>query len=1058
MMAAAASRVAPLLFASGLCALVYQVAWLRELRLIFGASTAASAAVLAVFMGGLGVGGVVLGRRVDRNPLAFYANLELGVAAAAATTPLFVLAARRAYLGLGGAALLGAPLATAVRLVLAVLVLGAPTFLMGGTLPAAARAVVGPSDGARKNLATLYGMNTLGAVAGAWAANFVLIEVFGNRLTIWIACLVNALVGMFARSLARTGAPPRADEAPEAPADPVLPRSMLWFPAVAAAIAGFAFLLMELVWYRMLGPILGGSSYSFGLILCVALAGIGTGGILYGRRSAGSASLAAFAWTCALEAVFIAVPYALGDAIAILAIMLRPFGGAGFYGHVAAWTILTGIVVFPAAVVSGYQFPLVIALFGKGDARVARHVGAAYAANTVGAIVGSLAGGFGLLPALSAPGCWRLVVGLLAAAGFFSAALASLVEASRPRVLAPATLALVAVAMLRATGPTAAWRHSPIGAGRADSLLQGISKNRIKEWISAQNATLEWQADGVESSVAVTASAAYSFVVNGKSDGNARGDAPTQVMSGLIGAALLPAPRKALVIGLGTGSTAGWLAKVPEITRVDVAELEPLILRVARDCAPVNLNVLDDPKVHVTIGDAREVLLATRERYDLVFSEPSNPYRAGISSLYTRELYEAAARALTEEGIFLQWLQFYDIDGQTIRTAIATLRSVFPSVVIFQTEESDLLLLGSARPLRVDVASLRARLATEPFRSGMNAAWRMDDLEGFLAHHVASAPFAQRIAEMEGDRVNLDDVNRLEFAFARNVGKGANLTGAALLAASRALGTDRADVVSGEVDWLKVERRRAVLWDEAVAAVGPSSPAGDRALFEAALAYRRHDLGPARWLWKTGHPAADSLYEEAMFAEALADAADEEAIALAERVRRTRSVEADAILARQRLRQNEPRAAASLLASAFHGYRDDPWPLPELMSRSLELAAAIAEFDRPDGAALFEALSVRFSGANLEGSRKLAAVRVAVASDPDRLCARAFGAIEPNPPWNRPFLEQRAACYRTTNDPRASLAEKDLGAFADDAIVPLFSDLPERLPGRQREHVRNDGR
>ncbi|MBN9159373.1 MAG: hypothetical protein J0I07_00280 [Myxococcales bacterium] len=178
-------RVAPLLFLSGACALIYQVAWFRELRLIFGASTAASAAVLGVFMGGLGIGGRVLGKRADRakNPLDLYARLELGVAVAAAITPALVRVAQLVYLGVGGAATLGSAGATLVRLVLSVVVLGPPALLMGGTLPAMARAVEQASDAGRQRVAVLYGVNTLGAVVGTVGANFVLIEVFGTRLT-----------------------------------------------------------------------------------------------------------------------------------------------------------------------------------------------------------------------------------------------------------------------------------------------------------------------------------------------------------------------------------------------------------------------------------------------------------------------------------------------------------------------------------------------------------------------------------------------------------------------------------------------------------------------------------------------------------------------------------------------------------------------------------------------------------------------------------------------------------------------------------------------------------
>ena len=156
-------------------------------------------------------------------------------------------------------------------------------------------------------------------------------------------------------------------------------------------------------------------------------------------------------------------------------------------------------------------------------------------------------------------------------------------------------------------------------------------------------------------------------------------------MRGLLGALSHPNPRRALVIGLGTGSTAGWLGAVPSIERVDVVELEPLILEVARACAPVNHDVLNNPKVHITIGDARETLLTTRDRYDVIASEPSNPYRAGIASLFTQEYYRAAADRLTDDGVFVQWVQAYEIDTPTLRTIYATLASVFPQVETWHT-------------------------------------------------------------------------------------------------------------------------------------------------------------------------------------------------------------------------------------------------------------------------------------------------------------------------------------------------------------------------------------
>src|SRR6185503_3885080 len=183
------------------------------------------------------------------------------------------------------------------------------------------------------------------------------------------------------------------------------------------------------------------------------------------------------------------------------------------------------------------------------------------------------------------------------------------------------------------------WRHSGIGAGRTPpEVIANV--NALRGWKLGVRREIEWDGDGVESSVALALDqTGYSFIVNGKSDGSARGDAGTQVMLGLLAALRVPQPKSALVIGLGTGSTAGWLAAIPGMERVDAVELEPLVLNVARACATVNHDAMNNPKLHVSIGDARETLLTTKTRYDVIASEPSNPFRAGIASLFTAEYY-----------------------------------------------------------------------------------------------------------------------------------------------------------------------------------------------------------------------------------------------------------------------------------------------------------------------------------------------------------------------------------------------------------------------------------
>ncbi|MBI4702219.1 MAG: fused MFS/spermidine synthase [Deltaproteobacteria bacterium] len=1085
--------IAFLLFFSGLCALTYQVVWLRELRLVVGASTPSSAAVLAVFMGGLGYGSLLLGGRADRaaRPLGMYSLLEAGIAALAALTPLLLAAVRALYVAMGGTTALGMTLGTLVRLVLSALVLLPPTLLMGGTLPAAARAATGGGDAERRATALLYGTNTLGAVAGAAASTFMLLEVFGTRLTLWLACLVNALVALGARALDRSlraqdrgrdevwvhaFSHPARQAAASARRDWLAEqrsggpgRSVLLYARTraedesrdrlgAAGAVGFVFLLMELVWYRMLSPLLGGTSYTFGLILAVALAGIGAGGLVYGLRPQGRPPrLVSFAASCGLEAAALALPYALGDRVALLAIFTRSFGAIGLGGHAIAWSCVCAIVVLPAALVAGYQFPLLVALLGAGRERLGRHVGLAYATNTAGAILGSLCGGFWLLPDLSAPGAWRLAVWLLLGVGLSALALDARLEAAARvpcgrRVLGPlwpAALLALTVALLGASrGPTGAWRHSPIGAARADDVARAATPNSLRAWLHSQRHAIGWEVDGRESSIALSTLNDTAFLVNGKSDGAAILDAGTQVMGGLLGALLHPAEvRRALVIGLGSGSTAGWLGALGGIEAVDVVEIEPAMAHVARVCAPVNHRALDNPKVRLTIGDAREVLLTTPERYDLIFSEPSNPYRAGVASLFTREFYEAARARLRPGGLLVQWVQAYEIDARSMRIVLTTLSSVFPSVEIWRSKSADLLMIGrgDGHAPPVDIGRLRARIGVEPMRSALLHAWRAVSVEDVLGRYVARDSLARAVAQAFGpDIISTDDRNLLEFSVARALGGPEEFGIEALLSTAGARGELRPEV-RGEVDWTAVDDARIgmnLLEAEAPAGlVHPPMSKEQKARHQALGAWLKDKPEKTRQHWLGQPRAPRGPLEVMVMADAYAVGADERALGLIEELRAWEPTEAKAILARWHWARGEIGPCLARLEEAMLAYRADPWPSAHLMANVLALAPALAQRDRALVTRLLDLVRVPLALESLRYLRESEGLDLTLLSPAPQSCVDALLVLEPDVPWTEDMLAKRARCYERARHPLAGKASEDLRAFVAAQQQPFSEGL-----------------
>ncbi len=880
-----------------MCGLVYQTVWLRAFRLIFGASTPSTAAVLAIFMGGLGVGGLLLGRRVERSarPLVTYGNLELGVAAGAAVTPFLLDAARAAYVVAGGSEGLGAA-STVVRLLLSVLVLGVPVVLMGGTLPAAARAVTAESDVGRKGLSLLYGTNTLGAVAGALLSTFALLEIYGARKTLWLACLVNAVIGLLARACGKALDPVIAP----APAPPEEKRrfafSSRWVLA-AAFLTGFVFLLAELVWYRVAAPLLGGSTYTFGLVLACALFGVGIGGVLYAFAGPREPTPSRFAVTCALEALVLLVPYAAGDELSRFAVLATTWGRGSFPLLILSWTMVTALLVMPAAVVAGYQFPMLLSLKGRAAREVGKDSGEVYAANTLGSIAGSLSGGFALLPVVDAVGLWRASAAALVALAGVVAVVAVFQRGRSLRSQDPGRATserprLALVSVLTACTLVCLMAHGPAARGRGATVA----------------------VDGADEDEAVV-------------------DAPAGVGVGLIPAALFGAPRTAFVIGLGSGQTAGWLGALPSMERVDVAEVEPAMRRFAQRCDPTNQRALENPKVRVHIADGRELLAVTHERYDLVLSEPSGNENAGVASFTSREFYASVYDKLHDGGVFGQRLQSDEIDPAAMRLVLATLKSVFPSLSAWQLGAGDMLIVATKAPQVWDTAALDALVQTEPYRTAFRRLFGVTGAEGVLALHIASDVTLTRLARGDGDDLNTDDLPRLEFLFARATRRSD--ARADLQALADANLRDR-PTVRGAIDWRKVDaqRGRPFVWRNQV----PPDP------LTAALP-------TPLMLWSAGRAresvAAFSAMQEPLddvetlaFAAARSEIHEDDRTAfndLADHATAAGFV-ADAAWVRVRAALSDGRDAelAGLLDKAMDASSRDPWPTDRIVLPALQ--------------------------------------------------------------------------------------------------------------------------
>ncbi len=595
--------------------------------------------------------------------------------------------------------------------------------------------------------------------------------------------------------------------------------------------------------------------------------------------------------------------------------------------------------------------------------------------------------------------------------------------------LVVASLLLVAIFCVVQTGPTAVWRHSGIGAGRA-SLPPADEVNATKLWCNAQRRNLQWEADGIESSIGITAPDGLSFVVNGKNDGNAIGDAGTQIGVAILGAMLQDAPKSGLVIGLGTGESAGWLASMPGVERVDVVELEPAIDEMARRSSTLNRDVLHHPKVRRIYNDGREHVLTTDQQYDVILSEPSNPYRAGVASLYTQEFYRAVRDRLTPHGVFVQWVQAYEVDGFTVSTVLATARSVFKHVEIWQTIPGDLQVVCSEQPTEYSVTRLRGRIEEPVMKEALRVSWRVTDLEGFLARFLGSAEFVDQQVQAEVLVPNTDDRNFLEYGFAKTVGLSTGFSNAALREAAVAADKHRPPLADGAVDWDLVDKRRLQFnWlFGGELTVAPTAKGELRTLADGYSSFVGGNYRAALDKWAELPPAPLSDVDRLVQGRAHAELGEAQCLDLIAPIASQYPAETAAIRAVYYWKRKDQAQAAAAVGGVCESLAENPLTIAAFVESALNLAMEIGNQDSGEGRRYFELLAKPLAGNRFEYQRTLIRLQLAENLGAAEMLA-ALAAVEPDPPWIGDVLRLRAEAYMAAKHPLADEAQRDWESY-----------------------------
>ena len=732
---------------SGFAGLMHQVVWAKLLAGLIGTTAHAQAVVLAVFMGGLALGSVLFGRRVDRRgaPLRTYVVLEVLIAAYCLVLPLLLAATESGYVILAGYFFESTTFTFSLRFSLAFLLVLLPAVLMGGTLPVLCRYLVVSVDQTRKWVASLYSLNSFGAVLGAATAGFVTLPLFGVYASLAVASLLNLAAAGLLLKPARSEAPlastvdtteaPQVLEVPSQSTPLLYGKTQYQATLVALALSGFAALGYEVLFTRVIALAFGSSAYSFTVMLMSFITGISLGSAIISRIRVerplwlfGISQLLVVVALLAITPFISRLPYLIG----LLRIELQDLE-FGFELYQLGKVGLCLVFLLLPTTMLGFAFPLVAQIQARRSPDIGYRVGSTYAWNTMGNVLGAVLTGLLLLPGLGLLGAFHFNLGLNLAAGLTILLVASEVRGKR-RVVAGVAVTVSAVVYVTLglgwLDPiNLAPNHLRMSAG-PDATASAAQKTRhptssFEAWkqhyvVKPDKAKYYYFEEDAQTTVLVINSGRRVYLyVNGKPDAGTAGDLPTQVLLGHLPMFLVPDARKVLVIGHGSGITSGSMTRHP-VEQVDIVEISPGVLNADSIFAEFNYGVLDDPRVRTHLDDAQSFLRAVPRSYDLIISEPSNPWVAGVAGLFTREFFQAMSDKLNPDGLAAIWFHTYEQSDEGVELVMRTIKSVFPYAIVGRSPDyKDIIIIASNDPIQPDFEAMENRFDRASVRNDL---------------------------------------------------------------------------------------------------------------------------------------------------------------------------------------------------------------------------------------------------------------------------------------------------------------------------------------------------
>ena len=752
-----------LFFLSGCAGLIYEVVWSRMLGLVFGTSALAISTVLIVFMGGMSLGSYVLGKIADRvrSPLLFYGILEGGIGALCLLVPFLLSHISLLYKGFYPSLQYSQLGLALLRLALVILVLLPPTFLMGGTFPAFSSGYSKLSE-AGKDISVAYAVNTSGAVVGTLLAGFVLMPYLGISHTIKIAVALNFLVFLCALFLNKV-AEAREEEISQAPI--IYSSETAKLATLVIGISGFSAMALEVAWTRALHMVFGITTYAFTTMLASFLLGIVIGSALISRYIERVKNLPLLLAYIEMGAGFTALLFSrFIDLLPIVFLWLFKFTGGSFYLFYLTQFIICSLVLIIPTSLFGASFPVATRIALRSREQFAGGVGKVYAFNTLGNILGSFFAGFFLMKLVGAAGIIIIASLLNIIAGGIM--LRGVREVS-PRNIKEAWGIFGAV-LFFALIPFR-WNIERLTSGvylYAPYYLENRSFRSAIEMMEGRK--IIYYKDSITSTITVTegefeGKRIRSLQMDGKTEASSLIDLTTQYMVAHLPLLLHEHPRKVMIIGLASGCTLGAALRHP-VEEVVCAEIEPAMVEASKLFKEVNYEYWKDPRTRIVIEDGRNFLFLTKEKYDCIISEPSNPWISGLGNLFTREFYQIVKEHLNKGGVFALWIPAYITSLSDFKGMISTVCSVFPSVSLWNYPPiyADVLVICSNEPLKLSLEEMEKKIRENPKieeslqRIGISGAQGV--LWGFLMADNAVHQFCN------GYPINTDDLPLIEYS------------------------------------------------------------------------------------------------------------------------------------------------------------------------------------------------------------------------------------------------------------------------------------------------------